>query len=463
MRIWVAEFKNPAFGQETTVQWGPFANPRFELGSATVHPGGTVEVPLDVADNPGIVAAEMNVSYDGDKLELVEVRDRAMLKDFVKSKTLDANPYYLSWMDWERESDMTDDGTMAVLVFKAKDGLAVGDSVSLGLALKTAADKDNAGVEMAAEGAAVTVSAHEWGEPAYTWSDDRSECTAARACTGGDGAAETETARTALSTVEPTCASAGSRTWTAAFANPAFSKQALVEEIAMLPHVWDYATAGGAGMLVYHDSGCGATEARPVPDGSAVVEAADASGLVGDVVEVPVTVTGAAGLQGAKISFSYDEALLEPVSVERGDAFRELSASGTEVSMGGVNEPEAFAGDGTLFSVRFRLLAETDGTAVSLSYRLADVVGADFAPVAVGLGDGNVVAMEYLLGDVNMDGAVDLRDVVALRRHLAGWEGYAADDVCLPAADVNRDGAVDLRDAMLLRRYLASWPGSEIG
>lgn len=54
-------------------------------------------------------------------------------------------------------------------------------------------------------------------------------------------------------------------------------------------------------------------------------------------------------------------------------------------------------------------------------------------------------------GDVNGDGAVDLRDVTAIMKHLAGW-GEAIDT---GNADVNGDGRVGLADVTELMRGLA--------
>ena len=61
--------------------------------------------------------------------------------------------------------------------------------------------------------------------------------------------------------------------------------------------------------------------------------------------------------------------------------------------------------------------------------------------------------------DVNGDGELDLKDVTALRRYLAG--GYNV-TVAEDALDVNDDGAVDLKDVTCLRRGLAGGYGIEL-
>ena len=53
-------------------------------------------------------------------------------------------------------------------------------------------------------------------------------------------------------------------------------------------------------------------------------------------------------------------------------------------------------------------------------------------------------------GDVNADGAVNMKDVLALRKVLAGLDTATAGD-----GDVNLDGDVNMKDVLCLRRYLA--------
>ena len=55
------------------------------------------------------------------------------------------------------------------------------------------------------------------------------------------------------------------------------------------------------------------------------------------------------------------------------------------------------------------------------------------------------------LGDANEDGAVNMKDVLVLRKYLAGIAvTYNAKN-----ADVNEDGVVNMKDVLILRKYLA--------
>jgi len=56
-----------------------------------------------------------------------------------------------------------------------------------------------------------------------------------------------------------------------------------------------------------------------------------------------------------------------------------------------------------------------------------------------------------VLGDANGDGTVTMKDVLALRKYLAGHSGtFVAAN-----ADVNGDGELNMKDVLMLRKYLA--------
>ena len=72
--------------------------------------------------------------------------------------------------------------------------------------------------------------------------------------------------------------------------------------------------------------------------------------------------------------------------------------------------------------------------------------------------DNGFTFIEYVdaaIGDMTGDGKVNVRDVTAMQRHLAGLEGLTDDRLAL--ADVNADGKVTIDDVTLLQRYLAEF------
>lgn len=62
------------------------------------------------------------------------------------------------------------------------------------------------------------------------------------------------------------------------------------------------------------------------------------------------------------------------------------------------------------------------------------------------------ISDEKISGDANSDGVVDLKDVVVIRRFVAGGWDVKIESSC---ADVNKDEVVDLKDVILIRRYIA--------
>ncbi len=84
--------------------------------------------------------------------------------------------------------------------------------------------------------------------------------------------------------------------------------------------------------------------------------------------------------------------------------------------------------------------------ALSLILALLFSFGAAFAaPAGASAG--------YVLCDVNADGDLDMKDVLLLRRFIAG--AARGDEVSLSAADVNTDGDIDMKDVLMLRRVAA--------
>jgi hypothetical protein len=64
-----------------------------------------------------------------------------------------------------------------------------------------------------------------------------------------------------------------------------------------------------------------------------------------------------------------------------------------------------------------------------------------------------IVDAKYILGDVNGDGIVDLKDLSVLARYFAGYSETIVSD----AADVDADKSLDLKDLSRLARILAGY------
>lgn len=98
----------------------------IELSDASGKAGDQVQVIISLKNNPGIIAATMEVSYDASKLRLVNAKDEGLLKDSIFSDSYSRNPYYLSWNDALATVNNCAEGIIATLTFEILPEAAVG-------------------------------------------------------------------------------------------------------------------------------------------------------------------------------------------------------------------------------------------------------------------------------------------------------------------------------------------------
>ena len=61
-------------------------------------------------------------------------------------------------------------------------------------------------------------------------------------------------------------------------------------------------------------------------------------------------------------------------------------------------------------------------------------------------------------GDVNLDGSLDLKDSLRVKKYVAGDAGQIGDQIQLLAGDVNADGSVNLKDLLAIKKAIAGSP-----
>ena len=61
--------------------------------------------------------------------------------------------------------------------------------------------------------------------------------------------------------------------------------------------------------------------------------------------------------------------------------------------------------------------------------------------------------LEFLVGDINGDDEVNVKDLILLAQYYAGWDV----DINIPAMDINGDGETNVKDLIRLAQYLAGW------
>lgn len=106
--------------------------PTFAAGSAEASPGDTIEIPVLVENNPGIIALAVNISFDSNVLTLQEAS--ASTSVFPQDRitfggSYDTDSFNILWEDGASDENYTVNGTLAVLTFLVNEDAPTGESV----------------------------------------------------------------------------------------------------------------------------------------------------------------------------------------------------------------------------------------------------------------------------------------------------------------------------------------------
>lgn len=92
------------------------------LASVEGRVGDTVEIPLTLADNPGIVSAQIKLKFDETQLQLLSVTDGGILGKEVRHQKTLTSPYVLSWENYVSKESFTENGVLCTLSFRVLSG-----------------------------------------------------------------------------------------------------------------------------------------------------------------------------------------------------------------------------------------------------------------------------------------------------------------------------------------------------
>ncbi len=185
------------------------------------------------------------------------------------------------------------------------------------------------------------------------------------------------------------------------------------------------------------------------------------SARAGEMVDLDITIVNNPGILGATLTLSYDEGLtLKKAAL--GDAFSDLIFTqpglftspcsfvwdASELSAGEIK-------DGVIMTLTFKVsdnVATGKAMNVHLSCKDSDIYDINLRPIHVDTENGGIYIIDYVPGDVDSDGFVNTRDLITMRRYLAG--GYNT-TIHEPAGNVNRDEHRNIADVITMRRFLA--------
>ncbi len=451
---YTAVFTKSGFATQTYVKVLPATGTLIEVGTAEGCIGEEVKVTVSFAQNPGIAGAELVLNYDSEKLEFVGFENGQILSNMMTNDHYNGNQLYISWVN---DGNAEGDGVVLTLVFKIKDTCAVGDTAAVSIVSFMAHDYDTTDVEFNPMDGTVTVADHSWGEWEYIWNADHTACTAKREQNCGCDAVQSQTVRSVI--VSKDCETI---VYLAHFTNGAPDT---TETVIINAHTHIVSGSDDGKTITYTCTACGdsydvivaeSPEASKLP----VLTVPNVQGYVGQTVEIPVVLSNNPGLKAMEFTVSYNAAALKLVDVKDGGLFGSFTwnagaarTGSAIITLGGENEIADTTTNGTAVTLVFEIVSASENASVSISYQGGEVYSGDTGAVDVVIDNGSVAIKTFMLGDVNKDGVVDIKDVTILRRYLAGT--VAAETVDQPAADCNEDGVVDIKDVTILRRYLA--------
>lgn len=207
----------------------------------------------------------------------------------------------------------------------------------------------------------------------------------------------------------------------------------------------------------------------PVDPDAPAIKLSNVKSKPGDEITVDVIVENNPGIVATSINISYDNSKLQLISVTDNG----LLGNNTFIAGNDINavpytffwedalSRENYTANGAIATLKFKILddAEIGSTVISITCSDGSTFNSDLDDVAFTLVDGTVDITNRTPGDANGDGALDLKDVVMIRRWLAGGWTIQLNEA---NADVNGDNIVNLKDVVLIKRYLAGGFGTEL-
>lgn len=480
------------------------SDPTVVVGTSSGYAGDTVSVEISLQNNPGVVALQLQVTYDNTKLQLAQAEDCGVLgEDTASFGNLRRVPFSITWDDSASSSNHTGNGTIAVLTFLILETAEPGNtSISVSMVQGGTFNLDLDDVVFQTVNGTVMVQANSVPSAIVTVGS-------ASAKAGDDVdvpitiednpgmvamllSLEYDTDKLQLTGVtDGSIFGSGSALFGRNYAQVPYrllwedgSVHSNYEENGTLAtlhfHVLESADHGDTTItLQYAQESTFDVDFNEIPlelhDGQLTIEQSESPPLTpavkiedgqtviaGDTITLPITLHNNPGLVAIAFSVNYDPDVLQLISAEAAtDAFPTGSATmSNNLSQCPFNilfEEGAthtnYVNDGTLATLTFRAKRDADlgETQISLTLDTESTFNVDMNDVSIEMISGSITVIPKLPGDANRDGAVNLKDVVLIRRWLADWD-VTIDEFL---ADVDDDQTVTLHDDVLITRYLA--------
>lgn len=181
----------------------------------------------------------------------------------------------------------------------------------------------------------------------------------------------------------------------------------------------------------------------------------------GETIEVPVCIENNTGIASVRMKLTYDPDALTPTGVEPGN----LSGGAQVASNAGQtgeyyilwSNAEDVAGDGSLVNVIFTVsesISVGESSEISLSYEEGDICNEAHDDLSVKVKPGNVFIKDILLGDVYEDEKLNSHDILLLQQYMTELAEFSRHQMKL--GDMDEDGDVTMKDVVALAKALVS-------
>ncbi len=187
------------------------------------------------------------------------------------------------------------------------------------------------------------------------------------------------------------------------------------------------------------------------------------SGSIGSTVKVTISIQDNPGIIAAKLKVNYDTNKLQLINVIDTGLLSNFMSSNSYsnypyvLTWADELATENNVQNGSIVELEFKVLnCEAGDTDISITYEESDICNKDMSKVFFEIANGTITILDYIPGDVDNNGDVNIIDAIMLRRYVAEWDGIEINEL---AADVDRNGDINIIDAIILRRYVAEWDG----
>lgn len=199
-----------------------------------------------------------------------------------------------------------------------------------------------------------------------------------------------------------------------------------------------------------------------INDDDTAIIISDVNAEVGETVDISIDISNNPGIASLGFELSYDPECVEFIDSVNGTIMGESyfecvnNPKNNIIFVQWINFENDITESGTILVLTFKVLDDvtSDSTKIGISCKNDDIKNLEDQIIPVKIKSGNITigSENNIAGDANDDEVIDLKDVIIIRRYIAGgW------DININAenADVNNDDKIDLKDVILIRRYIA--------